>query len=86
MDGDIDDEHFAAIHHASDELLYAEVNWGEVKKHAVHPLQIEQAERTIALKRQNLDLVLRATRGISLEEYSQECAEAAELHYTQYFL
>ena len=83
MDGDTDEEHEDVINHASEEVMYAELNWSEAKKHARHPMEVERAERAIHFKRKTFDLVLKATRGISLEDYEEECATAVELEEQQ---
>ena len=61
------------------EVRFAEVTLSEAKRrHQVHPREVKQAERALVLKQQNLDLVLKATKGINLYEYSDICAAAFE--------
>ena len=79
MVGDSDEEVEEVIRDISDELMYAEINWSSVKRHGAHPLELERAERAIAIKKKTFELLLKATKGMSLEEYGEDCAKAVAL-------
>ena len=89
-DGDTDEEHEEAIKHALDEVTYADITWSEAKKYAerypnnaVWAERAERANRDLVLKSKNLNLVMKATKGMTFREYVEEGAESVELEKQQ---